>query len=222
MKHFFFRKSFINPRLKHFYLLLLFFILIFNWLIYFEISQVYATADESIKSTFPELIKIQEGDVILRNGKGLLSSIFRSSSLKDPYYTHAGVIHEMNKSWFVYHYIDEDLKSGLHIEPLSNFVDKQFCSSLALLRYPLKPIEKIRFDSLLIISNKQAIPFDNEFSLTSDSAYYCTEWIAKLLERSTLDKDYIPVTSVGQYSYIAPDNLYLNEHCKLIYKYEYQ
>ena len=47
------------------------------------------------------------------------------------------------------------------------------------------------------------------------------EWIAKSLAIATQQKDFIPTTTVGALTYIAPDNLYLNAHCNLIYKSEY-
>ena len=45
--------------------------------------------------------------------------------------------------------------------------------------------------------------------------------IAKALDKATQHKDFIPQTKTGTLTYIAPDNLYLNEHCKLIYQNNY-
>ena len=43
----------------------------------------------------------------------------------------------------------------------------------------------------------------------------------EVTDKSTREKNYIPQTTVNGFTYIAPDNLYLNSHCKLVYSETY-
>ena len=210
-----------NSKQKYFYAALIMFILLVNMLVYLQLTQAFAPEISTTKNEFPLNIEFHNGDLILRNGKGLLSSVFRKSSLNQPLYTHAGFLYKFNNTWYVYHYIDDEKQSGLHIERLSDFIDYKICSSYAFYRYHLNSNVKHHLDSLIISSQYLSLPFDSEFNFESDSALYCTEYIAKILINATGQQDFIPTTTVGLFNYIAPDNLYLNANCNLIYKNEY-
>ena len=159
--------------------------------------------------------------MVLRNGRGLISSVFRQSSLQQKKFTHAGFIRKIKNQWVVYHFIDDKIKSGMRIEPLQHFIDANSCSSYAFCRYQLSNQEKQRLDNIIAQSPKRQLSFDADFNLQSDSAMYCTEWIAKSLDSATQQNDFVPQTTFEGLTYIAPDNLYLNKHCMLIYQNRY-
>src|SRR4051812_24781052 len=46
---------------------------------------------------------IQSGQLIFRDGRGFISAVFKKLSLKDPKYSHAGIIHRENGKVYVYH-----------------------------------------------------------------------------------------------------------------------
>ena len=204
---------------KYFYSSLLLFILVINILVYFQYSD--SDAHGSNELNLPSKVKLHNGDLVLRNGKGLISSIFRSASLQQPKFTHAGFLFKANNQWSVYHFIDDKKNGGLHIEPLQRFINKESCTSFAFYRYDLSSNQQQQLESIITATSKQHLPFDSNFDLTTDTAMYCTEWIAKTLDRATKKKNYIPQTTAAALTYIAPDNLYLNSHCKIIYTNEY-
>ena len=203
-----------------FYLLLITFIAIVNALIYSQYEKSFASAFYKIKNKIPDNATLQNGDIILRNGRGLISSVFRQSSLHQRVFSHAGFIHKMKNQVYIYHFIDDVTKSGLHIETLQHFINANECSAYAVFRYQLNTYEQQRLETIIAAPRQNTIPFDSNFDLTTDSALYCTEWIAKTLTKATQQTDFIPTTTVGALTYIAPDNLYLNAHCTLIYKSE--
>lgn len=202
----------------HLYFSLLLFTVFVNLIVYLQFTE--SIADTS-KNRLESNIKLQNGDLVLRNSKGLLSSVFRNSSLHQRRFTHAGLLHKINNKWFVYHFIDDDKKGGLHIEPLSHFIDNNTCIGYSYYRYNLNQKDQQKLDSIISIPENQFIPFDSAFDLSTDSSMYCSEWIAKTLSKATGVKNFIHQTSVAGYTYIAPDNLYLNMHCKLIYNETY-
>ncbi|MBL0098458.1 MAG: hypothetical protein IPP46_19755 [Bacteroidetes bacterium] len=57
--------------------------------------------------------------------------------------------------------------------------------------------------------------------MEDNSKFYCSEWIREKFINATGDVNYFPVTSIENFSYIAPDNLYLNQHSKFIYRFNY-
>lgn len=209
-----------KSKTKYFYSSLLIFVVVINVLVYLQFTETFGSRSSFSENNFTENIQLQNGDLVLRNGKGLFSTIFRNSSMQQPRFTHAGLLLKTSNQWFVYHFIDDDSQSGLHIETLSHFTGDNVCNTYAFYRYTLNLRERQRLVNIMFASRKQSIPFDSDFNLATDSAMYCTEWIAKALNKTTAKENFIPRTTIADYTYIAPDNLYLNTHCHLLYKNE--
>jgi hypothetical protein len=201
------------------YCSLLIFTIILNLVVYLQFTE--STARTTKNQTLTN-VELNNGDLVLRDTKGLLSTVFRNASLQEKKFTHAGLLHKSNTEWFVYHFMDGDNnQNGLHIEPLSKFINSDKCSSYAIYRYTLNSKQLQGLDSIISDTEKQVIVFDSDFNLKTDDAMYCTEWIAKTLEKVTDQKDFIAQTTFDNYTYIAPDNLYLNIHCQFLYQDEY-
>ncbi len=192
--------------------------IIVNLIVYFQFTESIAHTSSSLNL---KNIRFHNGDLVLRNSKGLLSSVFRNSSLQEKQFTHAGFLYKIKNEWFVYHFIDDNKSSGLHIEALHDFIANEKCTAYAFYRYQLKTEEQYKLESIISSSKTELISFDSDFDLATDSSMYCSEWIAKTLSKAVPLKHFIPETTVGTFTYIAPDNLYLNTHCKLLYKNEF-
>ncbi len=200
------------------YFSFLLFTVIVNLIVYFQFTESIAhTSSGHNVNNF----KLQNGDLVLRNSKGLLSFVFRNSSLQERKFTHAGFLYKINNEWLVYHFIDDNKNSGLHTEALHDFIANEKCTAYAFYRYQLNTEEQNKLDSIISSSKNELISFDSDFDLATDSSMYCSEWIAKTLSKAVIEKHFIPETTVAGYTYIAPDNLYLNTHCKLLYKNEF-
>ncbi len=163
--------------------------------------------------------KFQSGDIVLRSGKGFISDVFRQFSKNDKKYSHAGIISLEDEQVYVYHILGGKTINGgqLRKELLSSFCDEKENSSVAVYRYDLNQKEvKNMMNALEVLKSKQ-MKFDSHFDLSTDSSLYCTELIYKLVEASSMKKNYLPFTIVDGQKYIAPDNLYINSHATLIF-----
>ncbi|HKR06294.1 MAG TPA: YiiX/YebB-like N1pC/P60 family cysteine hydrolase [Bacteroidia bacterium] len=180
---------------------------------------------------------IQSGDIILRNGKGFISDVFRQFSLKDKSYSHAGIISVEQDKIFVYHIIggenrmaevrgqkpEDEIMNGelLRKELLEAFCNSKENNAYAIYRYDLSKKAKENIITNLHSMYGKKIVFDSHFDLATDTALYCSELVYKAVTAAAADKNYIPLTIINGNKYIAPDNLYLNPHAALIYSYTY-
>ena len=158
------------------------------------------------------------GDLIFRDGRGVISSAFRRFSLNSPLYSHAGIIHRENGKIFVYHIIGGEPKpfGNMKKETLNNFIDPLQANAFAVYRFNIRP-EII--DSFAIDYYSKNIEFDKKFDLKSDDKLYCTEMVYKILLKASGDKNLIPLSQISGLEYIACDNIYLSPHSKLIYSF---
>ena len=171
----------------------------------------------------PYLKKLKTGDLILRHGRGFISNAFMSLSFKEKKYSHAGIVHVENGMAYVYHAIggEENVDNKLRKDLLQDFCDPQYVHSFGIYRYDLNMEQTKQFDSLATYYYHQEMQFDTKLDLATDSVMYCSELIYKLLQKVTGDMDYLSISNVKGYKYIAIDNLYLNKHCSIICKYSY-
>lgn len=162
---------------------------------------------------------VQPGDLILRCGRGFISNAMRNFSLHEKKYSHAGIAVIENGKVHVCHMLGDEVANSLTDfikEPLEVFCSEKENSAFAIFRYNLDAGEKTVFISAIEKLSVKKIPFDALFDLNSDEKLYCTELIYKCIKEATGNGNYIPLSRIGNRSYVAIDNLYLNEHCKKI------
>ena len=157
-------------------------------------------------------IHLLTGDVVLRDGKGIFSSVFKNSSQKEKKYSHVGFILKEQDTIFVAHYIDEGKSYGLKLETWNDFVNANKCNSIGIYRFSLNKNQLCKLDQIIHSSLKTPLPFDDHFDLSSDNSYYCTEWISKSLRQAASFK--LPVTEIAGMNFITPDNIYMNSLCR--------
>jgi hypothetical protein len=151
------------------------------------------------------LNSIQDGDIVFRDSKSLISAQFKMMSQHDKKYSHVGIIRYENGTAFVYHMANENGQSGLIKTKLIDFVNTKVSHSFEVIRYPLLENQRLQFVNQINKLLNDNIHFDDEFLLTNQS-YYCSELIASLLnEYSNI---HIPYSQIGDYKYYAIDNLY--------------
>lgn len=162
----------------------------------------------------------QNGDLIFREGRGVISAAFKRFSLKDPAYSHAGIIHAENNQLFVYHVLGGEANPDGKIkkELLQNFIHPLQAHAYAIYRFDMiSPL----IDSLAGIYYSKNIQFDREFSLASDDKMYCTEFLYKVLITASGNDNFIPLSEISGARYVACDNIYLAPYSHLIYSYKY-
>jgi hypothetical protein len=152
---------------------------------------------------------LQTGDIILRRGKGMVSHWFAQMSQSDPYYSHAGIVFLQNGKWKVVSSTQDCLKPGVIAQEFNDFLQGDITEDFAVYRYSLSRKDREVLEVSLIDDIINPSPFDCAFELSSDSAYYCTEYIYQRMKLFTACKN-IHVSVSGSWKYIAPDDLYLN------------
>ncbi|HNW69169.1 MAG TPA: YiiX/YebB-like N1pC/P60 family cysteine hydrolase [Bacteroidales bacterium] len=131
-----------------------------------------------------ELAKIQDGDIILRHGYGLVSDMI-VEQLDEKYdISHCSIVCKTDTNYTVIHSVSSSLSDvdGVQSQDLKNFINESQYNSVIVIRYKPK-IDKPRS----AISRKakyylgQHIPFDNAFDINDSSEFYCTELLWKVI-----------------------------------------
>ncbi len=160
----------------------------------------------------------RSGDLIFRDGRGVISSAFRLFSLKSPLYSHAGIVHRENGEIYIYHIIGGESNSPgkMKKELLTGFIDPLQANAFAVYRVNISPV---LIDSFATDYYSKNIEFDKKFDLKSNDKMYCTELVYRILQQASGDKNFIPLTEISGVQYVACDNIYLSSNSKLIYSY---
>ncbi len=175
------------------------------------------------KQAQPDMKMLKTGDLILRHGRGFISNAFMSLSTKEKNYSHAGIIHIEGQKVYVYHAIggEENVDNKMRKDLIKDFCDPQYVHNFGIYRYDLNEKQLATYDSMTTANYTKGLQFDTKLELETDSVMYCSELIYKELQKVTGDPNYISISDVANYKYIAIDNLYLNGHCTKIYTYNY-
>lgn len=168
--------------------------------------------------------KIESGDIILRDSKGFFSQSFKKFSLKDKCYSHSGVIirDPNNGKLYVYHCVggEENVTNKMKKDPIEVFTTPESNYAFGIYHFNLSAAERTGFIAQVKEYYRQKMEFDLDMDLNTDNELYCTEMIYKSLKIAT-GKDFIPLTHAIGTTYIALDNLYLNDITNTVYKKEY-
>jgi Permuted papain-like amidase enzyme, YaeF/YiiX, C92 family len=191
-------------------------VVVVNALLIYNVSGVNSTHKDELELPSMELAT---GDLVFRNGHGLISRMFQNCSLKEKKYGHTGIVLIKENIPYVAHVQQDRPGPALMIEPLSQFWNKSICNEGAVYRLDFDNNSKYKFAAVLQSHIKKQITFDAKFDMEEHTHVYCSEWIRDLVVETTGDTGYFPISVAGDFRYIAPDNLYLNEHAQLIYNY---
>ncbi|HEC29515.1 MAG TPA: hypothetical protein ENI65_08015 [Gammaproteobacteria bacterium] len=123
------------------------------------------------------LTGVQNGDLILRRGKGMMSDIAASFSISDRRFSHVGIAVMKNRKAYVVHSIQDDDKgyNGVVREPLSDFLGD--VSDWAVYRLKLDRQQQNKLARTASRYAHQHIAFDTRFDLDSSNVMYCTELV---------------------------------------------
>lgn len=167
---------------------------------------------------------LQDGDIIFRKGRSLISRIVLLTDTNSPY-SHTGVIRIKDDSVFVIHsvpaedYSESDL---VKMEPIDVFCRIDRCSEISVSRLKSGLIENIygisEFAFEKFIQNTE---FDDAFDLNTDDKLYCTELVWKTylsagidLIENQFDKLNLPF---GTEYYILPGRILTSKFLTEIY-----
>jgi len=127
---------------------------------------------------------LQDGDIILRKGYGLVSKRI-VDTLKDSLdISHCGIIVQIDSCWSVVHSIPGRFSfskdDGVIITPLSEFMEDSYPNSVIITRLKRDSLNQIAQKALNYAERK--VPFDYDFNYNDTTSLYCSELILRILE----------------------------------------
>ncbi len=167
---------------------------------------------------------LRQGDMVVRSGRDVTSQMFMRFNQKDKTYSHCGIVMIENGYPFVYHAIggEDNPDARLRRDSASFWFSTVYNMGLGIVRFDLPAAAQDSLKKIVRQYYKERRMFDMNFDLDSDDRLYCAEFVYKAITRAAADSAYLkPVTFFG-YSFIAVDNLYQNEHAKLVCQVRYK
>lgn len=179
-----------------------------------------AVSTSSASARFPST-NFNDGDLVLRKGRGVISDLFRSASVRDRSYSHAGLYFRLHHSDCVVHIQQDQPGPSLVVEPLSRFWDVATCEAGAVYRVSgMDESDLRRIREAVMTDLKKGLEFDAEFSIETTDRNYCTEWIWRKFEAVCPGSDFFSISKAGDFYYIAPDDLYSRSDSRLVYHFK--
>lgn len=213
-----------------------------------KLSPEEDTLAQRWKIVYTAIDSICQGDLVLRCGNDMVSYSLRDFSQAEKIYSHTGIALRTDSGMYIFHNMAGDLNPDevMKMERADSFLTPVINTAVGIYRYDLSEKEISGLKTIVMEHYKNKLPFDMSFDLSTDDKMYCAEMIAKAVEKATgkritfsksqvndelrnkylkmaLQKNIIPsATSADQREYLAIDNLYLNPHCRQVYKHIFE
>lgn len=165
-----YRQQEIN-RLKGLYLL---FIVLF----------IGCTSPKNVADTIPVPATLNKGDVVVRKGNGYFSSFFMKLGSQEKKYSHIGLIDKVGDSLFVIHIEASELTGQGEVlrEPITAFLKD--IETYAFYANMLSASQQQAVVSQATAYYKAKVAFDLEFDSANDEKLYCSELVAKSINKA--------------------------------------
>jgi hypothetical protein len=131
-----------------------------------------------------EYNEIQDGDIILRHGYGLVSDLI-VEQLKEKYdLSHCAIVVRTDTGLAVINSISSSISNidGVQAQDLKSFIQESQYNSVVVIRYKPKinkPDSAIARKAKYYLARQ--IPFDEAFDINDSSEFYCTELLWKVI-----------------------------------------
>lgn len=167
---------------------------------------------------------LRSGYVVLRSGYGAESYMLAQMNRKNKTYSHCGIVIVESGYPFVYHSIggednpDERLRrdsAKIFFSPLHN-------KGLAAVSYHFSPGEQERLTQVVHDFYTKRPRFDTKFDLGTDDRLYCSEFVYKAFNRAMDDTGYIKTTSFLGHTFVGTDDLFMNEHARMMCQIQFK
>ncbi|PZP46151.1 MAG: hypothetical protein DI598_12460 [Pseudopedobacter saltans] len=166
---------------------------------------------------------IQTGDIITRTGMDFTSSSLRKLNTTDKTYSHVGIASIENGVIYIYHAIggESNPNEKIRRDRLSYFVNGRDNSGFGIFRFNFDRASVFKIQRQAQNFYGQGISFDMSFDLKTDDKMYCTEFVAKTIEKALQRPHYFPLDTLSRKVYIAPDGIFLHRDCGEIKRLRY-
>lgn len=123
-----------------------------------------------------EVALLEEGDIILRRGSGMVSDMIAKLLDEDYDLSHCGIVVQRDTTLYVVHAVSNNISEadGMQVHRLPEFIRQSQAGSVVVCR--LRTTEDrsgIARDAIHYL--QQAVPFDHYFNLADSSSFYCSE-----------------------------------------------
>jgi hypothetical protein len=158
---------------------------------------------------------VKQGDLVMRTGRDFTSEIMRQLSLHDKTYSHCGIASFEHDSLFVYHSLGGEWNPDEKVrrDPFDMFCNPFENRGFGIFRYKLSRGEDSQLIKIIKKYYARAVRFDMQFDLASDDRMYCSEFVYKAVQEASDHKIALPVTTINNIRFVAPDNLFINPGC---------
>jgi len=122
---------------------------------------------------------IQEGDILLRQGQGPLSTHIVRFMDENRSLSHCGIVCNYNNKLTVIHCISKELSGidGVQTQSLHDFFADVADSNIAIVRPKLDSIQRSNFVNHAKRYLTKQVKFDNNFNFKDTSQLYCSELV---------------------------------------------
>ncbi|MDR0753813.1 MAG: hypothetical protein LBF04_00285, partial [Prevotellaceae bacterium] len=149
---------------------------------FYEPSQntVISTSDYDTLSS-EEINLLQNGDIIMRQGRGIISLAI-SAQLNEKYrLSHCGILNIVGDTINVIHTLSLSVSStnGMQQATLYEFIGDTYKNSIIVVRLKNSDSNKIANKAKYYLSKK--IPFDDHFDFADTTKFFCNELITHII-----------------------------------------
>ncbi|WP_397363263.1 YiiX/YebB-like N1pC/P60 family cysteine hydrolase [Olleya sp. R77988] len=146
----------------------------------YESSFLYKLSDT-------EKAKLQNGDIILRRGYGMVSTMILKMMDEDYDVTHLGVVINQNDTLKIAHALSSSVSNqdGLRLQAIDSFVHNSHDNTILVTR--LKNIDSVKQQKIvrqIAYYKKKNLPFDHSFNYKDSTEHYCSELIWRIYEHN--------------------------------------
>lgn len=132
-----------------------------------------------------EIALIQDGDIVLRHGFGLVSDLIVEQLNENYDLSHCAILCKENDSVSVIHSVSSSISpyDGVQSQELAPFIRDSHKNSVIIVRYK-KKMDRGNNAGVSARAKKyltQQIPFDESFDINDSTEFYCTELLWKCI-----------------------------------------
>lgn len=191
-----------------------------------NLSPFYKGPDTIVVPEFP-YSEMLPGDLAFRTGTGLYSKMLNAASTDTVYYSHIGLVAQLDSQWVIIHAVPQELDGPSDFERVKMESVKQFFDPSYALHGELVHTGLVAGRDMIDAAVgfvRDSIRFDGAFNLTDSSKLYCTELLWLLYRREGIDlsegrRSHRGFPSLGEEGCISPTDLYRYSGNKSYFKY---
>jgi len=151
--------------------------LVFIVLAYLIWKPISITENEIKLSNPVHIPELEHGDIIMKNGKGLVSRKIVNTLAEDVPFSHIGIYYKTSDTAYVIHSVSGDSikQDGVQAISLQDFIRDSKPESVCFVRRRVKQEYRYQFAEEVNKMAEQKLGFDMKFDISDSSKIYCEE-----------------------------------------------